>query len=115
MRKTEATALSAAVGRLQTAARQRTLLPAGRWRIEEPSEGATNDQGWAIQRGDSLPLDYARVGDCPRILTEVVGKDFKDAAHLASYAGIAPVTPRSGTSIRGDPEPARQARGRTLP
>ena len=34
-----------------------------------------------------------------RILTEVVGKDFKDAAHLASYAGIAPVTSRFGTSI----------------
>ncbi|MFC0581695.1 IS110 family transposase [Micrococcoides hystricis] len=37
-----------------------------------------------------------------RILTEVVGKDFKSAAHLASYAGIAPVTRRSGTSIRGE-------------
>lgn len=37
-----------------------------------------------------------------RILTEVVGKDFKTAAHLASYAGIAPVTRRSGTSIRGE-------------
>ena len=36
-----------------------------------------------------------------RILTEVVGKDFRDAGHLASYAGIAPVTRRSGTSIRG--------------
>ncbi|OOL29989.1 transposase [Rhodococcus rhodochrous] len=37
-----------------------------------------------------------------RILTEVVGKDFVDAGHLASYAGIAPVTRRSGTSIRGE-------------
>ncbi len=35
-----------------------------------------------------------------RILTEVVGKDFKDASHLASYAGIAPVDRRSGTSIK---------------
>src|SRR5699024_8357209 len=33
-----------------------------------------------------------------RILTEVVGKDFRSAAHLASYAGIAPVTRQSGTS-----------------
>lgn len=32
----------------------------------------------------------------------VVGKDFADAARLASYAGIAPVTRRSGTSIRGE-------------
>ena len=37
-----------------------------------------------------------------RILTEVVGKDFESAGHLASYAGLAPVTWRSGTSIRGD-------------
>lgn len=40
-----------------------------------------------------------------RILTEVVGKDFRDAGHLASYAGIAPVTRRSGTSIRGEHAP----------
>lgn len=37
-----------------------------------------------------------------RLLTEVVGKDFKTAGHLASYAGIAPTTRRSGTSIRGE-------------
>ncbi|GAA1119462.1 IS110 family transposase [Nesterenkonia jeotgali] len=37
-----------------------------------------------------------------RILTKVVGKDFKTAGHLASYAGIAPTTRRSGTSIRGE-------------
>ncbi len=37
-----------------------------------------------------------------RIITEVAGKDFKTAGHLASYAGLAPVTWRSGTSIRGD-------------
>lgn len=40
-----------------------------------------------------------------RILTEVVGKHFTSAAHLASYAGIAPVTRRSGTSIRGEHAP----------
>ena len=37
-----------------------------------------------------------------RILTEIVPKDFESAAHLASYAGLAPVTRRSGTSIRGE-------------
>ena len=37
-----------------------------------------------------------------RVLTEIVGKDFISAAHLASYAGLAPVTRRSGTSIRGE-------------
>lgn len=37
-----------------------------------------------------------------RIITEVIGKQFQSAGHLASYAGLAPVTWRSGTSIRGD-------------
>lgn len=37
-----------------------------------------------------------------RLLTEVVSRDFRSAAHLASYAALAPVTRRSGTSIRGE-------------
>ena len=44
---------------------------------------------------------------CARIITEVTGRHFASAAHLASYAGIAPVTRRSGTSIRGE-HPSRQ-------
>lgn len=40
-----------------------------------------------------------------RILTEVVGKDFPTAGHLAAYAGLAPVTRRSGSSIRGEHAP----------
>ncbi|MHC5557515.1 IS110 family RNA-guided transposase [Kocuria sp. U4B] len=51
----------------------------------------------------SMPGVGARTA--ARILTEVVGKDFADAGHLASYAGIAPVTRRSGTSIRGEHAP----------
>jgi transposase len=37
-----------------------------------------------------------------RLLTEVAGKEFATAGHLASYAGLAPVTRRSGSSIRGE-------------
>lgn len=37
-----------------------------------------------------------------RLLTEVSGKHFESAGHLASYAGLAPVTRRSGSSIRGE-------------
>ncbi len=37
-----------------------------------------------------------------RLLTEVSGKQFATAGHLASYAGLAPVTRRSGSSIRGE-------------
>lgn len=40
-----------------------------------------------------------------RILTEVVGKDFPTPGHLAAYAGLAPVTWRSGSSIRGEHAP----------
>jgi transposase len=37
-----------------------------------------------------------------RLLTEVAGRQFPSAGHLAAYAGLAPVTRRSGTSIRGE-------------
>ena len=37
-----------------------------------------------------------------RVLFDVSGRDFALATHLAAYAGLAPVTRRSGTSIRGE-------------
>jgi transposase len=37
-----------------------------------------------------------------RILIETSGRHFATAGHLAAYAGLAPVTRRSGTSIRGE-------------
>ena len=48
----------------------------------------------------SLPRIGARTAGI--ILAEVCGKAFQTAAHLASYAGVAPVTRNSGTSIRGE-------------
>ena len=53
----------------------------------------------------SLPAVGVRTA--ARILTEIAGKDFPTAGHLASYAGLAPVTWRSGSSIRGD-HPSRR-------
>ncbi len=38
-----------------------------------------------------------------RLLTVVACRAFASAAHLAAYAGLAPVTRRSGSSIRGEP------------
>ena len=38
----------------------------------------------------------------PSLLAETLGKTFDTGAHLASYAGLAPVTRRSGSSIRGE-------------
>lgn len=49
----------------------------------------------------SMPGIGARTA--ARILTEVGdGSGFADAAHLASYAGLAPTTRASGSSIRGE-------------
>lgn len=42
-----------------------------------------------------------------RLLTEVTCRAFASAAHLAAYAGLAPVTRRSGSSIRGE-HPSRR-------
>lgn len=42
-----------------------------------------------------------------RLLTEVAAKAFASAAHLAAYAGLAPVTRRSGSSIRSE-HPSRR-------
>lgn len=42
-----------------------------------------------------------------RILVEVSGRDFRTAGQLAAYAGLAPVTHRSGSSIRGERRPRR--------
>ena len=53
----------------------------------------------------SLPA--VGVGTAARILTEDVGKDFASVGHLASYARQAPVTWRSGSSIRSD-HPSRK-------
>ena len=49
-----------------------------------------------------MSLPAVGIRTAARILTEVAGKDFPTAGHLASYAGLAPVTWRSGSSIRGD-------------
>ena len=42
-----------------------------------------------------------------RLLTEVACRAFASSAHLAAYAGLAPVTRRSGSSIRGE-QPSRR-------
>jgi transposase len=42
-----------------------------------------------------------------RVITETSGREFPTAGHLAAYAGLAPVSRRSGTSIRSE----HQARG----
>ena len=55
-----------------------------------------------VDLGEQATDPVAGRGDLPG---EVVGKDFPTAGHLAFYAGLAPVTRRSGTSIRGEHPP----------
>lgn len=47
------------------------------------------------------------VRSAARLLTEIACRAFASAAHLAAYAGLAPVTRRSGSSIRGE-HPSRR-------
>lgn len=57
--------------------------------------------------GSWPPCPASGSGPPPRILLEIGDASaFKSSAHLAAYAGIAPVTHRSGTSIKGE-HPAR--------
>ncbi|MEJ7800127.1 MAG: IS110 family transposase, partial [Ilumatobacter sp.] len=48
----------------------------------------------------SMPGVGARTA--ARIIVEISGREFPTAGHFAAYAGLAPVTRRSGTSIRGE-------------
>lgn len=74
-------------------------------RLDPPARhGARPGRGPSSFRGPtSMPGIGVRTA--ARILTEVVGKDFADAGHLASYAGIVPAARPTGTSIRGEHAP----------
>ncbi|MGY0058600.1 IS110 family RNA-guided transposase [Streptomyces sp. LZ34] len=83
---------------LQAALDQRKLLAA---RIEELLEShplskvLTSMPGIGVRTGARILID---VGD---------GSSFPSAAHLAAYAGLAPATRNSGSSIRGE-QPSRR-------
>lgn len=85
-------------GSLQAVLDQRKLLAA---RIEELLEShplskvLTSMPGIGVRTGARILID---VGD---------GSSFPSAAHLAAYAGLAPATRSSGSSIRGE-QPSRR-------
>jgi transposase len=54
-----------------------------------------------------MNLPGVGIGTAARLLTEVVCLRFHSEAHLAAYAGLSPVTRRSGSSIRGE-HPSRR-------
>src|ERR1700736_4469634 len=47
-------------------------------------------------------MPEVEVRTAARLLVDVATRAFASAAHLAAYAGLAPVTRRSGSSIRGE-------------
>lgn len=47
-------------------------------------------------------MPEAGFGTAAIFIAETAGKEFKGAAHLASYAGLAPTTRQSGTSIKSE-------------
>lgn len=78
------------VEQLQTTRRQR----------EEIADQIT----WIVEHHPLYPvlasMPGVGIGTSARILTEISERQFPSAAHLATFVGIAPVTRRSGTSIR---------------
>lgn len=67
---------------------------------EEIAEQVT----WIVEHHPLYPILASMPGvgvaTSARILTEISQREFPSAGHLAAFAGIAPVTRRSGTSIR---------------
>jgi transposase len=95
---------SAAAGLLPRLAQQLAALRRQRAEVAQEVE----------RLGHTHPLytvltSMPRVGvrTAARLLTEVACRAFASAAHLAAYAGLAPVTRQSGSSIRGE-QPSRR-------
>lgn len=89
---------------LRQLATQLAQLRAARDEVFEQVEALVTDHP-LYELLTSMPAVGVRTA--ARIITEVTGKHFETAGHLASYAGLTPVTWRSGTSIRGD-HPSRK-------
>lgn len=58
---------------------------------------------WIVQSHPRYPIIASMpgvgIGTSARILTEIITRHFDSAGHLAAFAGLAPVSKRSGTSI----------------
>ena len=70
---------------------------------------------WIVQSHPRYPLIASMpgvgIGTSARILTEIITRHFDSAAHLAAFAGLAPVSKRSGTSINRQHRSLRGHRG----
>lgn len=61
---------------------------------------------WVVERHPQYPILASMpgigVGTSARILSELGGRSFPSAGHLAAFVGLAPVSHRSGTSVHRD-------------
>ncbi len=85
-------------------AEQLALVLAQRQRVAEQL-GALVDEHVVCSRLLTMPGVGFRTA--ARIVVETSGRHFTTAGHLAAFAGLAPVTHRSGTSVRGERAPRR--------
>ena len=81
-------------------ARQRIALHAQR--ADVAAQAGDPGAGPPSLPGPDHPCPGSGVPAAAVFLAETLGKTFDTGAHLASYAGLAPVTRRSGSSIRGE-------------
>lgn len=85
-------------------AEQLTLVLTQRQRVAEQLEELvdSHDVGSRL-----LTMPGVGFRTAARIVVETSGRQFRTPGHLAAFAGLAPVTHRSGTSIRGERAPRR--------
>lgn len=85
-------------------AEQLALVLAQRQRVAEQLE-ALVDEHDVCAKLLTMPGVGFRTAAC--IVVETSGRQFATPGHLAAFAGLAPVTHRSGSSIRGERAPRR--------
>lgn len=85
-------------------AEQLALVLAQRQRVAEQLEELVDEHAVCSKL---LTMPGVGFRTAARIVVETSGRQFATPGHLAAFAGLAPVTHRSGTSIRGERAPRR--------
>jgi transposase len=85
-------------------AEQLALVLAQRQRVAEQLQKLVDEHAVSSRL---LTMPGVGFRTAARIVVETSGRHFATPGHLAAFAGLAPVTHRSGTSIRGERSPRR--------
>ncbi len=98
------TGTDAAARVLPQLAEQLALVLAQRQRVAEQLQELVDDHPLGSRL---LTMPGVGFRTAAHVVAETSGRQFATPGHLASFAGLAPVTHRSGTSIRGERAPRR--------